>query len=65
MKPRKRTVSIEARLDEVARMRAAIPTYHELEIETGLSASYLKNIISEKIRILAEQCDQCMDSRGA
>ena len=65
MKPRKRSVTIEARLDEVARMRAQIPTYRELEIETGLSEAYLRELISEKVRAIAEQTDKCMDSRGA
>lgn len=65
MKPRKRTVSIEARLDEVARMKAQIPTYRELEAETGLAESYLREIISEKIRAIVEQTHQCMDSNMA
>lgn len=55
-RPRKRTPEIEARLDEVARMKFGTPTYRELEIETGLSAIYLRAIISAKILELSNQC---------
>lgn len=65
MRPRKRTKSIEARLDEVARLKFETPTYRELEQETGLSESYLRGLISEKIRKLAELSNQCMDTSGA
>lgn len=56
MRPRKRTAEIEARLDEVARLKFGIPSYRQLEIETGLSAIYLREVISAKIRELSNQC---------
>lgn len=66
MRPRpKRNAQIEARLDEVAQMRAHIPTYRELEIETGLSQSYLRQTISEKIREIVDATNQSSVSRGA
>jgi hypothetical protein len=56
MRPRtKLTVKVEARLDEVARMKSLIPTYRELEIETGLSQIYLRELVSEKIQALTNQ----------
>jgi hypothetical protein len=56
MRPRtKLTVKVEARLDEVARMRFNTPSYRELEIETGLSQNYLRELISEKIQALTNQ----------
>lgn len=65
MRSHGRSPKVEARLDEVARMKAATPTYRELELETGICATYLREIISEKVRAIIELTDQCMDSDGA
>lgn len=36
-------------------MRFNTPTYRELEIETGLSQIYLRELVSEKIQALTNQ----------
>lgn len=65
MRPRERNAKVEARLDEVARLKFETPTYHELEIETGIGATYLRAIVSKKVRALVELSNQCMNSDGA
>jgi hypothetical protein len=62
MRPRKRSAKIEARLDEVARMKFETPTYEELERETGLCVGYLRAVISAKVRELS---NKNVVSRGA
>jgi len=51
---RKITPEIEALLYEVAWKRALTPTYEELSIETGMAVSYLRQVISEKVRALSK-----------
>lgn len=65
MRPRKRSPQVDALLDEVARLKFETPTYHELEIETGIGATYLRAIVSKKVRALIELSNQCMNSDGA
>jgi len=53
-RPAKITPEIAARLDEVAQLKAATPSFEELTRETGLTQGYLRQIVSEKVRVLTD-----------
>lgn len=57
MKPRKLTDKVEARLDAIAQLKADIPTFKELEKETGLSSGYLRQIMSAKVQLITNKRD--------
>jgi hypothetical protein len=61
MKRGRMTNKIAARLDAVAHLKASITTFKELEKETGIRASYLRQLMSVKVRSISNKCD---DSRG-
>jgi hypothetical protein len=62
VKPRLLTPEIQARIDDVAQKRACIPRFKKLAQETGLSVGYLRQLISARVRVLA-QTNKCDDSR--
>lgn len=57
MRPRKLTPQVEARLDEIARRKSTIPSFKELERETGLSAGYLRQVVSAKVHLITNKRD--------
>ena len=56
MRPRKLTPAIEARLNQIARMKHDVPTYKQLSHETGLRPNYLRQLISAKMQELSNKC---------
>lgn len=52
MKPETR-----ARLIEVARLRAAVPTYKELSLEIGVTELYARKLVSEMVRAIRHKGD--------
>lgn len=64
MSARKRmTAEIDARLDEVARLKADTPSFEELERETGLKRGYLRQIVSEKVQIITNNGERLPSAR--
>jgi hypothetical protein len=49
------TPEIDARLEEVARLKAATPTFEELAQETGLTCGYLRQLLGAKVQIIANK----------
>jgi hypothetical protein len=47
------TPEIEARLEEVAKLKIQTPSFAKLARETGLTESYLRQVVSKKIRVIA------------
>lgn len=50
--PKRMTPEIEKRLDEIAQLKAKVPTFATLARETGLTSSYLRQIVAAKVQIL-------------
>lgn len=49
MRPTKITPEIRKRCEEIATLKAKIPTYKQLEIETGIHHNYLAKIVHELV----------------
>lgn len=56
MRPRKVTDEIDARLERIADLKAQIPNFKDLAEETGLTESYLRQLISRKVQIRTNKC---------
>jgi hypothetical protein len=64
MKSRLRTAEIDARLDEVARLKVAVPSYKALVRETGLSAGYLRKLIMARMEELRNECSVSCETKA-
>jgi hypothetical protein len=53
VKPRILTAEIDAKLEEIAAHKAAIPRFRDLERETGITAGYLRQLVSAKLKKMA------------
>lgn len=60
MRPTKRTPEIDALFEQQAELRARILPYKDLERRTGISHTYIANIIS---RIVRAKCELSIVSR--
>lgn len=49
MRPSKITPEIRKRCEEIAALKVKIPTYKQLEIETGIHHNYLAKIVHQLI----------------
>lgn len=47
MKPSKITPAVRARCEQIALLKLKIPSYKDLEIETGIHRNYLAKIVHE------------------
>lgn len=56
MKRGRMTNKINARLDSIAHMKANIPSFRDLEVETGIRAAYLRQLVSAKVRAISNKC---------
>jgi hypothetical protein len=61
VKPRKLNDEKRSRIEQVARLKADTPSFKELARETGLTVSYLRKLVSEKVQVIENKCS---DSRG-
>jgi hypothetical protein len=64
MKPQLRTAAIDARLDEVARLKVSVPTYEELRRETGLSIGYLRKLVMARMDDIRNKCSVSCETKG-
>lgn len=63
--PKRMTPEIEARLEEVARLKAQTPTFEELERETGLTRGYLRQIVSAKVHVISNTRSVSHETKSA